>query len=71
MHRNGQRLLLVISQILELIKLESNKLKLSASRQNVLPFLKGIIASFEFLAEQQEVDLIFQTDQENISLFFE
>ncbi|UCH97826.1 MAG: response regulator [Candidatus Aminicenantes bacterium] len=71
MHRNSQRLLLLISQILELLKLESMKLKLKASRQNLIPFLKGIIASFELLAEQKEVVLIFHTDKENIPLYFE
>ncbi|MCK5056821.1 MAG: response regulator [Candidatus Aminicenantes bacterium] len=71
MHRNGQRLLLIISQILELLKLESRKLKLSALRQNLVPFLRGITASFEFLAEQQEVNLVFRADNENIPLYFE
>jgi signal transduction histidine kinase/DNA-binding response OmpR family regulator len=71
MHRNSQRLLLIISQILELLKLESMKLKLKASCQNLIPFLKGIAASFELLAEQKEVALIFHADKKNISLYFE
>jgi signal transduction histidine kinase/DNA-binding response OmpR family regulator len=71
MHRNSQRLLLLISQILELLKLESMKLKLKANQQNFIPFLKGIIASFELLAEQKEVALIFHTDKENIPLYFD
>ena len=71
MHRNSQRLLLIISQILELLKLESKKLQLKASEQDLVPFLKGIIASFELLAEQKEVDLIFDSDKESIILYFE
>ena len=71
MHRNSQRLLLLISQILELLKLESMKLKLKASQQDLIPFLKGITASFELLAEQKEVALIFHTDKENIPLYFD
>jgi len=71
MHRNSQRLLLIIGQILELLKLESRKLQLKASPQDLVPFLKGIIASFELLAEQQEVDLIFDSDNESIILYFE
>jgi signal transduction histidine kinase/CheY-like chemotaxis protein len=71
MHRNSQRLLLLVSQILELLKLESMKLKLKASQQDLIPFLKGITASFELLAEQKEVALIFHTDKENIPLYFE
>lgn len=71
MHRNSQRLFLLISQILELLKLDSMKLELKASRQNLIPFLKGITASFELLAEQREVALIFHSDNENIPLYFD
>jgi signal transduction histidine kinase/DNA-binding response OmpR family regulator len=71
MYRNSQRLLLLISQILELLKLESMKLKLKASQQDLILFLKGITASFELLAEQKEVALIFHTDKENIPLYFD
>lgn len=71
MYRNSQRLLLVIIQILELLKLESRKLKLKAGKQDLIPFLKGITASFELLAEQQEVTLILDSDKENIPLYFD
>jgi signal transduction histidine kinase/DNA-binding response OmpR family regulator len=71
MHRNSQRLLLIINQILELLKLESMKLMLKASKHDLIPFLKGITASFELLAEQKEVALIFQSDKDNIPLYFD
>ena len=38
MYRNSQRLLLVITQILELLKLESRKLKLKVGQQNIVSF---------------------------------
>ena len=71
MHRNGQRLLVIISQVLELLKLDNRKMKLNASRQNIVPFLKGIMASFELLAEQQEVVLNFQAGSTDIPLYFD
>jgi len=71
MHRNSQRLLLLISQVLDLLKLESMKLKLKASQHDLITFLKGITASFELLAEQKEVALMFHTDKEDISLYFD
>ncbi|MCI0471061.1 MAG: hypothetical protein L0Y73_05325, partial [Candidatus Aminicenantes bacterium] len=46
MHRNGQRLLLVIYQVLELLKLECKEFKLKAGRHNLITFLKGIMANF-------------------------
>jgi signal transduction histidine kinase/DNA-binding response OmpR family regulator len=69
MLRNSQRLLGLINQLLELSKLESGKVKLQASRQNVIPILRGIAASFEPLAHQRELELFFHSDTEDITLF--
>ncbi|NIM18101.1 MAG: response regulator [Candidatus Aminicenantes bacterium] len=69
MLRNTQRLLGLINQLLELSKFESGKVKLQASRQNIIPFLKGLVANFEPLADQHELDLAFQADVEDITLY--
>ncbi|MFC2155341.1 sensor histidine kinase [Acidobacteriota bacterium] len=50
MLRNTRRLLGLINRLLELSKFDSGSIKLSASRQNILPFLKGILHSFDSLA---------------------
>lgn len=59
MLRNGQRLLRLINQLLELSKLDSGKLKLQVDKTNISSFLKGITASFQLLARQKELDLFF------------
>jgi DNA-binding response OmpR family regulator/two-component sensor histidine kinase len=69
MLRNSQRLLGLINQLLELSKLESGKVKLQASRQNVIPILRGIAASFEALADQRELELTFHAETEDITLY--
>ncbi|MCP5052851.1 MAG: response regulator, partial [bacterium] len=60
MHRNAQRLLRLINQLLELSKLDSGKMILEARETNIISFVKGIAASFRLLAEQKELDLRFQ-----------
>jgi signal transduction histidine kinase/ligand-binding sensor domain-containing protein/DNA-binding response OmpR family regulator len=69
MLRNTQRLLGLINQLLELSKFESGKVKLQASRQNIIPYLKGLVANFEPLADKYELDLAFHTDAEDITLY--
>jgi signal transduction histidine kinase/DNA-binding response OmpR family regulator len=71
MLRNSQRLLGLINQLLELSKFESGKIKLHACRQNIVPFLKGITASFESIAAANELNLTFQAKAENITLYFD
>jgi signal transduction histidine kinase/DNA-binding response OmpR family regulator len=71
MLRNSQRLLMLINQLLDLSKFDSGKMRLQAARQNIIPFLKGILASFELLATQKKLDLRFHAKEENITLYFD
>ncbi|MCX6578732.1 MAG: hybrid sensor histidine kinase/response regulator transcription factor [Candidatus Aminicenantes bacterium] len=71
MLRNSQRLLGLINQLLELSKFESGKVKLQASRHNIIPFLKGITASFEPVTAKNELDLTFYAQEENIAIYFD
>jgi DNA-binding response OmpR family regulator len=71
MLRNSQRLLTLINQLLDLSKLESGRMILQASQQDVIPFLKGVVGSFESLVAQKELELVFQAEKESITLFYE
>ena len=71
MLRNSRRLLSLINQLLDLSRFESGKMKLQASRQNIIPFLRGIVESFDSLMVQNELDLSFHTSEESIILYFD
>ncbi len=71
MLRNSRRLLNLINQLLELSRLESGKMKLQASGQNIVPFVKNIVMCFESLAAQKKVGLFFHKKEENISIYFD
>jgi signal transduction histidine kinase/DNA-binding response OmpR family regulator len=73
MLRNAQRLLRLINQLLELSKLDSGKMKLQAEKTNIISFLKGIIDSFRFMAQQKELELVFypETELEDITLYID
>lgn len=71
MLRNSQRLLGLIDQLLELSKLESGKLTLRAAPQNIVPVLSAMTAAFESLSHQYELDLIFHSPSQEITLYFD
>jgi signal transduction histidine kinase/DNA-binding response OmpR family regulator len=71
MLRNARRLLTLINQLLDLAKFDGGKMKLRASRQNIIPFLENILASFQLMAAQKKVSLSFHAGEEEIWLYFD
>ncbi|MFQ5651337.1 MAG: two-component regulator propeller domain-containing protein [bacterium] len=69
--RNSQRLLQLVNQLLDLSRLEAHSMKLNLVRNNVIPFLKNLVASFEALAQEKGIRLEFKTDSEEILLDYE
>lgn len=59
MERNASRLLQLINQLLDLSRIESGNVKLNASENDLLKFLKRIAASFSSLANQKSISLTF------------
>jgi len=69
--RNSRRLLQLINQLLDLSKLESGKLKLEASKGNIVSFVKGVALSFESLAESKDITLKLLPEKDFIELYFD
>ncbi|MGE5810193.1 MAG: ATP-binding protein, partial [Ignavibacteria bacterium] len=69
--RNSRRLLQLINQLLDLSRLEAGKLKLEASKGNIVSFVKGVALSFESLAESKDITLILQPEKDLIELYFD
>ncbi len=69
--RNSKRLLQLVNQLLDLSKLEAGKLKLEASNNNIVSFVKGIALSFESLSEEKDITLMILSEKEFIELYFD
>ena len=68
---NSVRLLQLVNQLLDLSRLEAGKLKLEASKGNIVSFVKGIALSFESLAESKDIILKILSEKEYIELYFD
>jgi len=69
MQRNANRLQNLINQLLSLSKLESGKMKLQAQEINIVSLVNRCTQSFESLAKQKKIDLVFNSAEENVLLF--
>jgi signal transduction histidine kinase/DNA-binding response OmpR family regulator/ligand-binding sensor domain-containing protein len=69
--RNATRLMELVNQLLDLSKLDAGKLKLEASKGNIVSFVKNIALSFESLAESKDIKLKILAEEEYLELFFD
>ncbi|QOD62326.1 response regulator [Polaribacter haliotis] len=71
MYRNASVLLQLINQLLDFRKSESGKLKLKASKNNIVNFIENIKLSFDELANFREIDYSFKSSDKNIETWFD
>jgi signal transduction histidine kinase/DNA-binding response OmpR family regulator/sugar lactone lactonase YvrE len=63
--RNSDRLKELIDQLLELSQLEKAVIPLKAKQEDVIVILKGLLSSFESLAEQKNISVSFESDTDS------
>lgn len=69
--RNGESLLNLVNEMLDLSKLESGKMSLNQVQGDVISFLKYLVESFQSFAEAQKKTLHFQTDLVDLHIEFD
>ncbi len=70
-NRNGNRLLQLINRILDLSKLEAKAMKLNPIQADIISFIKYFIESFEHLAAEKNIQVIFQYKPEKLVIDFD
>ncbi|OGU77338.1 MAG: hypothetical protein A2V93_11875 [Ignavibacteria bacterium RBG_16_34_14] len=60
-HKNANKLLELVNQLLDISKLESGNMKLKAVPRNIIPLLKALVLSFTSYAERKRITLKFNS----------
>ncbi|MBC8485602.1 MAG: response regulator [Bacteroidetes bacterium] len=64
--RSGGNLLHLVSQMLDLSKLESGKMELQSVQADVIPYLQYLTESFQSLADSKGIKLVFYNEIEEV-----
>ncbi len=70
-HKNAKKLLSLINQLLDLSSIDAGKMKLEVEIIDLIKFTKGILASFQSLAEYKNIKLEFYSDNESLELYLD
>jgi signal transduction histidine kinase/ligand-binding sensor domain-containing protein/DNA-binding response OmpR family regulator len=69
--RNANRMLGLINRLLDLSKIDSGKLRLKASYENIIIPVRGVAMSFKSLADMKGIEYKVVTGNRPIELFFD
>jgi signal transduction histidine kinase/ligand-binding sensor domain-containing protein/CheY-like chemotaxis protein/AraC-like DNA-binding protein len=69
--RNGQQLLHLVNEMLELAKIESGNLALKLQQADVIPFINYLAESFHSLAAEKHINLTVQAAEQTLIMDFD
>lgn len=70
-HKNVQRLLLMVNQLTDFRKIEYDKMKLELTCQDFVAFTRDIISSFKALALRKNIELKLSSSDKEIMVWFD
>ena len=71
MYHNGQMILKLINQLIDIRKLERKQIRLNYSKVNLVTFINNILDSFSYDLETHGIDLILEKDSNEIFLWID
>lgn len=69
--RNGQHLLHLVNEMLDLAKIDSGNLELKLQQADVIPFIKYLTESFHSLAAEKHINLPVQAAEQTLAMDFD
>lgn len=71
MLRNGERMLQLVNQLLDLRKLETGHMQLKIAKGDITHFIREVLLSFREMAESRDIDFKFKSDKEKVNVWFD
>jgi signal transduction histidine kinase/ligand-binding sensor domain-containing protein/AraC-like DNA-binding protein len=69
--KNTDRMLRLIDQVMDMMKIDLNKMRLSLSKGDIVAYLKELIFSFEEIADQRSIILEFTHENDSYVTWFD
>ena len=69
--RNSDRLFRLIDQVIEFRRIETNKIRLSASKSDIVGFVHELTDSFEEIACERSISLSFNSEMEHCEVWYD
>lgn len=69
--RNTNRMLRLVNQILDFRKIQNRKMKMLVQKIDIVPFVRKVMENFDSLAEEHNIDYIFETEKDNLYLWLD
>src|SRR4030065_306980 len=70
-HRNANKLLELVNQLLDISKLESGNIKLQTVPRNIIPLLKALVLSFTSYAERKRITLKLNSFEDELIVYID
>ena len=70
-HRNANKLLELVNQLLDISKLESGNIKLQTVPRNIIPLLKALVLSFTSYAERKMITLKLNSFEDELIVYID
>ncbi len=70
-HKNTERMLRLVNQILDFRKIQNKKMKVMVEQTELIAFLMKITENFRLIAEEKQIDFTFRADQEEVYIWID
>ena len=70
-HKNTERMLRLVNQILDFRKIQNKKMKVMVEQTELIAFLMKITENFRLIAEEKQIDFTFKADQEEVYIWID